>query len=127
MKTFIFGDGNGNESKFAELTDTHQYYDLRKGHDEVEVLMDLYESIHPEYIQTVREAILAFEPEQIVVIGRMEGYVWLGTIISRIFGQFNSWNNQRENAFGKTILTIQGKEVPLYTIESLEDWNEYIK
>ncbi|WP_331836133.1 hypothetical protein [Erysipelothrix piscisicarius] len=63
--------------------------------------MDVYEIEKPELCRVVRQEIESIHPDKIVVVGELTDYVWLGTIVTRLFGQFNSWNGQRENAFGK--------------------------
>ncbi|CAM4314787.1 hypothetical protein H9L01_10300 [Erysipelothrix inopinata] len=96
-------------------------YDLRQGHKSKEI-MDIYEVENPALCSTVREWIISHEPDAIIVVGRSEEYLWVATIVARLFGQFNSWNEQRSNPFGKTVIKVAGKDVELIAIESLSDW-----
>lgn len=122
MKTLIVSDGPLN-LEGLNLEGEVVHIDMRKGEDASNNLMDMYESLKPAMIGALREEIKAVAPSRIVALGRLEGYVWNGTVVCRCFGQFNSWNGQRENAFGKTVLSIDGKPVELVAIESINDWN----
>ena len=122
MKTLIVSDGLLN-LEGLKLAGEVCHIDLRKNEDASSNLMDMYESLKPEMIGVLREEIKALAPTRIVALGRLDGYVWNGTVVCRCFGQFNSWNGQRENAFGKTTLMIDGNAVELVAIESLNDWN----
>lgn len=121
MKTLIVSDGQLDISGL--VLENALSLELRKGEDSDVNLMDLYESLKPELIQELRSEIIEIAPQRIVAIGRLDGYLWNGTVISRCFGQFNSWNNQRSNPFGKTIIKVSGNDVELIAIESIEDWN----
>lgn len=95
--------------------------DLRKTELTVKELMNVYEQIEPQLIVELRKEILEINPDEIIVVGDSEEYRWLGTIICRIFGQFNSWNGQRKNPFGVTVLSLNGKPVKTYAIDTLTD------
>ena len=123
MKTLLVSDGALDLS--AIEGEVSEHIDLRNSEDTSVNLMDLYESLKPEMIRSLREKIVAIKPERIVAVGKLEDYLWNGTVISRCFGQFNSWNNQRSNPFGKTIIKVDGEPVELIAIASLNDW-EYV-
>lgn len=127
MKRLIIGDGEAIQNEMKKQGYDAPYIDLRGGHQEVENLMDLYETLKPELIAKVREAIITESPDEIIVVGKLDGYLWLGTIITRFFGQFNSWNNQRENDYGVTTITIDEKPVKLYAVSQLEDYKSIEK
>ncbi|CAM2749314.1 hypothetical protein [Erysipelothrix tonsillarum] len=121
MKLLVISDRDSIKQEITDLKMDFEYLDLRRGFSN-EQLMDVYENEKPELCRTVRDEIELINPDKIVVIGALEGYVWLGTIVTRLFGQFNSWNGQRDNEFGKTVLSINGKSVPLYAIYQTSDW-----
>lgn len=121
MKTLVVSDGQLDISGL--VVENALSLDLRKGENPDVNLMDLYESVKPEMIQELRSEIIEIAPNKIVAVGRLDGYLWNGTVISRCFGQFNSWNDQRSNPFGKTIIKVSGVDVELIAIESLDDWN----
>lgn len=121
MKTLLVYDGLKDSVDNVEGVDA--ILDLRRDKIENINLMDLYESVHPEMIGILRQEIIDMAPQRIVALGRLEEYLWNGTVISRCFGQFNSWNTQRSNPFGKTIISVNGNPVELIAIESLADWN----
>lgn len=121
MKLLVVADGVLDVQGIDGYDTT--YLNLRFNESSDSNLMDLYESIKPALISELRNEIVALKPDVIVSVGRLEGYLWNGTVISRCFGQFNSWNTQRSNPFGKTTLKIDGEDVVLYAIESLDDWN----
>ncbi|AGN23826.1 hypothetical protein PT250_02765 [Erysipelothrix rhusiopathiae] len=121
MKLLVISDRDSVKQELTDLNLDFEYLDLRKGFPN-EQLMDVYEIEKPELCRVVRQEIETINPDKIVVVGGLTDYVWLGTIVTRLFGQFNSWNGQRENAFGKTVLTINGNEVPLYAIYQTSDW-----
>lgn len=127
MKRLIIGDGEAIQNEMKKQGYDAPYIDLRGGHQEVENLMDLYETLKPELITKIRETIIAESPDEIIVVGKLDGYLWLGTIITRFFGQFNSWNNQRENDYGVTTITIDEKPVKLYAVSRLEDYKSIEK
>ena len=127
MKRLIIGDGEAIQNEIKKQGYDAPYIDLRGGHQEVENLMDLYETMKPELITKVRETIIAESPDEIIVVGKLDGYLWLGTIITRFFGQFNSWNNQRENDYGVTTIIIDQKPVKLYAVSQLEDYKSIEK
>lgn len=121
-KLLVLGDGLELKDVLAKKGIDADYMDLRRGHDSGEI-MDIYEVVAPELCAVVREEIAALAPDRIVVIGASAEYRWDATIVCRLFGQFNSWMNQRQNPFGKTTLSIAGKDVELTAIDSLEDWD----
>ena len=84
--------------------------------------MDIYETLHPEMISELRADIESKDFDSILVVGASAGYRWNATIVTRIFGQFNSWLGQYSNPFGKTVIKVKGKDVPLLAIDKLEDW-----
>ena len=127
MKRLIIGDGEAIQNEIKKQGYDAPYIDLRGGHQEVENLMDLYETMKPELITKVRETIIAEGPDETIVVGKLDGYLWLGTIITRFFGQFNSWNNQRENDYGVTTIIIDQKPVKLYAVSQLEDYKSIEK
>lgn len=121
-KLLVLGDGLEMINKLDGLGIKAQYLDLRRNHETAEI-MDIYEVVAPELCAVVRDEISAIAPDRIVVIGASEEYRWDATIVCRLFGQFNSWLNQRQNKFGKTVLNIAGKEVELIAIDDLSDWD----
>ena len=120
-KLLVLGDGPGLKNVLEEKGIDAHYIDLRKSY-ESEQIMDIYEVIAPEMCGVVREEILSLNPDKIVGVGRSKDYLWDATIVARLFGQFNSWHTQWEDDFGHTVIKVGDKSVPLYAIESLEDW-----
>lgn len=120
-KLLVLGDGPELKESLLKHDILAQYIDLRKGHESDEI-MDIYEVVAPEMCGVVRQEILSMSPDKIVVVGRSKDYLWDATIVARLFGQFNSWNSQRENDFGHTVVKVGDKSVSLFAIESLEDW-----
>lgn len=121
LKLLVLGDGLEIKDELVKMGIQADYIDLRKGHDSEEI-MDIYEVIAPELCAVVRDEISHLAPDRIVVVGASADYRWDGTIVTRLFGQFNSWNNQRQNKFGKTVIQVAGKDVEVTAIDSLEDW-----
>lgn len=120
-KILIIGDGLEASEALASLGVDYEYIDLRKGVGSNEI-MDIYETLHPEMISSLRAEIEALAFDRIVVIGASEEYRWNATIVTRIFGQFNSWLGQYQNPFAKTVIQVKGKDVPLIAIDKIEDW-----
>ena len=119
---WVLGSGPELKDELLKHDIGAQYIDLRKGHDSDEI-MDIYEQIAPEMCAVVRQEILSINPDKIVVVGRSKDYLWDGTIVARLFGQFNSWHTQWEDDFGHTVIKVGDKSVSLYAIESIKDWN----
>ncbi|CAM3585468.1 hypothetical protein ERUR111494_01395 [Erysipelothrix urinaevulpis] len=117
-KLLVIADGPLDLSFLDEPFDT---IDLRDDDKNVD-LMDLYETIEPSKIKELREKIELMDPKDIVVVGELEGYRWVATIVCRCFGQFNSWLGQYENDHGKTKLNINGNDVNLLAIDTIKDW-----
>ncbi|QIK69970.1 hypothetical protein G7062_06565 [Erysipelothrix sp. HDW6C] len=122
MKILVVGDGMNIAEEAKKKENVTEYLTLRRGHEDVSDIMEIFEVVEPSQVAVIRDEIKSIDPDKIVVVGRLDGYVWLGTVICRFFGQFNSWNEQRENPYGKTTLNINGKPVELIAIESLDDW-----
>ena len=121
-RLLVLGDGKELQTTLLNKGVTFDYIDLRKGVEASEI-MDIYETLHPEYIAELRSEIAAVNPDRMVVVGASDEYRWDGTIVCRIYGQFNSWNGQRGNKFGKTVLNVNGKEVGLIALDSVDDWD----
>lgn len=121
-KLLVISDGVEITSKLDSMNLDYQYIDLRKGVKSNEI-MDIYETLHPEMIKDLRAEIEGLDFEEIVVIGASEEYKWNATIVTRIFGQFNSWLGQYQNDFGKTVIQVNGKDIPLTAINTIEDWS----
>lgn len=121
-KLLVIGDGEKPVLDLDEKAVGYEYIDLRKGVVADEI-MDIYETLHPEMIQSLRAEIESLDFDRIVVIGASEEYRWNATIVTRIFGQFNSWLGQYQNPFAKTVIQIKGKDIPLVAIDKIEDWN----
>lgn len=117
----VLGDGLNLQDQLDHLNINYKYIDLRKGVEANEI-MDIYETLHPEMIGALRAEIESLDFDRIVVIGASEEYRWNGTIVTRIFGQFNSWLGQYGNAFGQTVIQVKGKDVPVLVIDRIEDW-----
>ena len=90
LNLLIIGDG---PCDLPFVKEDYKYIDLRDD-DRCNNLMDVFEKENPERIKELREEIQRLDPERIVVLGELEGYRWLGTIVCRCFGQFNSWLGQ---------------------------------
>lgn len=112
------------ELDLSFLTVDYTYLNMREPKDVVN-LMDVYETIEPERCDIMRKEIETIAPDKIVVIGELEGYKWLATIVSRLFGRFNSWLGQYDADHGETEIVINGKTVPLFAFKSVEDWREF--
>lgn len=112
------------ELDLSFLSDDYTYLNMREPKD-VENLMDVYEQIEPERCSVKRKEIEAINPDRIIVIGELEGYKWLATIVCRLFGKFNSWVGQYENDFGETEIVVNGKTVPLLAFKSVSDWRDF--
>lgn len=123
MKILVVGDGPINEEELVSLGNEIEYLDLRRGLEEGTNLLDSYQDSHPELIPGVRNTIKDINPDKIVVLGRLEGYLWVGTVVCRFFGQFNSWLDQWHNPYGITEIMVGERKVKLYAIESLADWS----
>lgn len=121
-KLLVIGDGEKPVLDLDKKAVGYEYIDLRKGVVADEI-MDIYETLHPEMIQSLRAEIESLDFDRIVVIGASEEYRWNATIVTRIFGQFNSWLGQYQNPFAKTVIQIKGKDIPLVAIDKIEDWN----
>lgn len=120
-KILILSDGLEIVKDLEKLDLNFEYIDLRKGVEASEI-MDIYETLHPEMISELRADIESKDFDSILVVGASAGYRWNATIVTRIFGQFNSWLGQYSNPFGKTVIKVKGKDVPLLAIDKLEDW-----
>ena len=120
-KILVLGDGLELREKLDGLNLNYDYIDLRKGIVANEI-MDIYETLHPEMISALRSEIEQLQFDRIVVIGASAEYRWNGTIVTRIFGQFNSWLGQYQNPFAKTVIQIKGHDVPVLVIDKIEDW-----
>ena len=120
-KILVLGDGLELREKLDGLNLNYDYIDLRKGIVASEI-MDIYETLHPEMISALRSEIEQLQFDRIVVIGASAEYRWNGTIVTRIFGQFNSWLGQYQNPFAKTVIQIKGHDVPVLVIDKIEDW-----
>lgn len=123
MKILVVGDGHMEISNFLSSEHFVEYLDLRGSEDSNINLMDLYESVKPELIGNLRNEIINRSPEMIVSVGGLEGYGWTGTVVCRSFGQFNSWLGQYGNPIGKTVLKVDGRDVPMVALTDVEDWN----
>ena len=121
-KLLVLGDGMGVVNSLNDKGIVAQYLDLRRGHETQEI-MEIYEVVAPELCALVRDEITAYAPDRIVVVGASADYRWDATIVCRLFGQFNSWNTQRQNRFGKTVISVAGKDVELIAIDSMDDWD----
>ena len=121
LNLLIIGDG---PCDLPFVKEDYKYIDLRDD-DRSNNLMDVFEKENPERSKELREEIQRLAPEKIVVLGELEGYRWLGTIVCRCFGQFNSWLGQYENDYGKTVLKINDREVPLLAMNSVDEWRMY--
>lgn len=120
-KILVLGDGLELREKLDGLNLNYDYIDLRKGIVANEI-MDIYETLHPEMISALRSEIEQLQFDRIVVVGASAEYRWNGTIVTRIFGQFNSWLGQYQNPFAKTVIQIKGHDVPVLVIDKIEDW-----
>lgn len=112
--------------KVKELQEGEQALNLRITDVENQELLEIYESSEPDKIAILRDKINEINPDEIIVIGRSEGYRWLGTLVCRIYGQFNSWLGQYENRMGVTTLKINNKEVTVKAYDTIEDWRNKI-
>lgn len=121
-RILVLGDGQDLVEDLQELNLDFAYIDLRKGIQANEI-MDIYESLHPEMITSLRSEIETYDFDRIVVVGKSAEYRWNGTIVTRIFGQFNSWLGQYQNPCGKTVIKVKGNETPLIAIDSMSDWS----
>lgn len=121
-KILVLGDGLDLVPSIEKLEINFEYIDLRKG-IEADEIMDIYETKHPEMIKSLRSEIESKTFDRIVVVGVSSEYRWLATIVTRTFGQFNSWLGQYQNPFAKTVISVDGKDVPLVAIDKLEDWD----
>lgn len=121
-KILVLGDGLDLVPSIEKLGINFEYIDLRKG-IEADEIMDIYETKHPEMIKSLRSEIESKTFDRIVVVGVSSEYRWLATIVTRTFGQFNSWLGQYQNPFAKTVISVDGKDVPLVAIDKLEDWD----
>ena len=109
----------GSPDKIIEA----EYLDLRMSKSNEIELMEVYESIHPEWIQKLRSIIQEFDPSLIIVVGESNDYKWLATVVARTFGQFNSWHHQWDKDYGKTQLKVNDKLIEVYAIKKIEDWS----
>lgn len=123
MKILVVGDGELDLSIFQKQNKDVLYLNLREGLEKDSNLLDSYQDDHPDLIPKVRHQINQIAPDKIVALGRLEGYLWVGTVICRFFGQFNSWIDQWSNPYGVTELKVADKLIKLYAIKSLEDWS----
>ncbi|AMC93229.1 hypothetical protein AOC36_04355 [Erysipelothrix larvae] len=118
MKLLITYDRNHNECVACDGIET---LDLRHTQLNVDELMSVYESIEPELISWLRSTLIEKSPDAIIAVGKSDEYRWIGTIICRVCGQFNSWNGQRRNPMGVTELTLNGKVMKVVAIDSFDD------
>lgn len=102
----------------------YDFLNIRKDGD-WDHMMKVFEEQDPSRTDSVREAIKQFDPQEIIVIGEMEEYGWLATIITSMFGKFNAWLGQYDNRIGKTEINVNNRNVPLLALYSIEDWSQY--
>lgn len=122
MKYLVLANGLDVKQRLIEMGVECNFIDLSFG-KKVDEVMPFYETENPEYIERLRKLIESYAPRKIVVIGKSEGYRWDGTVVCRVFGQFNSWLGQYDDAFGRTTLSILERPSELTAIDYVEDWH----
>lgn len=111
-----------------DLSFVNEDYDFIKLYkkSEDEILLDTLAQ-DSDRTRALKATIEDYKPERILVVGEMGEYLWLGTVLSSLFGKFNAWLGQYDQDYASTEIKVDGHQVPLLAIKSLDQVDVYQK